>query len=298
MEVTGERYIPEIVSPEISYEHWHRYLFATRFVNNKQVLDIACGEGYGSDLLASVAKSVVGVDVSQDAINHASSRYLRDNLEFRCGEASNIPFQGEAVFDVVVSFETIEHLDEANQRDFLKEIKRLMKPQGIFLLSTPNKQIYSDIPGYKNPFHLKEFYEQELNKFLKKYFRFVRILGQKPYTGSYIWDPLNQTSKMSEYKLEFSINGFRPSHDTKVMGYFLAVCSDEPLEGDCASILIDLSERMMKLKEESAMLREQLMSQERQLTEVYQSHSWRITKPLRAISNGVRCIIDCARRGS
>src|SRR5215208_6880385 len=104
MEITGERYSPQIPVPEISYEHWHRYLYASQFVAGKSVLDLACGEGYGSNLFAQTAARVVGVDVSQEAIHHASSVYMRPNLAFERGSASAIPIAGDAVFDVIVSF--------------------------------------------------------------------------------------------------------------------------------------------------------------------------------------------------
>ena len=81
LEATGERYIPTMMQPEVAVEHWHRYLIASRFVAGKRVLDIACGEGYGSALLSQTAASVVGVDISADAVQHASEAYRRDNLE-------------------------------------------------------------------------------------------------------------------------------------------------------------------------------------------------------------------------
>src|SRR5687768_15184340 len=99
MEVTGERYHPTLTRHMASsrdyvlnsYEHWHRYLFAAGFVAGKAVLDVACGEGYGSDLLARTAARVVGVDVAADAVDHAARLYRRDNLSFRRGPASRIP---------------------------------------------------------------------------------------------------------------------------------------------------------------------------------------------------------------
>jgi 2-polyprenyl-3-methyl-5-hydroxy-6-metoxy-1,4-benzoquinol methylase len=131
MKFTGEKYIPELEGPEISYEHWHRYLFAKQFESGKVVLDIACGKGYGSYFLSTFAKKVIGINVSQETINYASSKYVRDNLEFRTGLASNIPIEN-AIFDVIISFETIEHIIEADQLVFLTEVKRLLKPSGFF----------------------------------------------------------------------------------------------------------------------------------------------------------------------
>src|SRR4051794_2145266 len=125
MQFTGERYVPVIEDAEISYEHWHRYLYASRFVAGKTVLDIASGEGFGSEYLARSAGRVVGVDVDPEAVRHAASKYIRPNLEFRLGSAELIPLEGNQVLDVVVSFETIEHIWEQQQVQFLNEVKRL-----------------------------------------------------------------------------------------------------------------------------------------------------------------------------
>ncbi|MEO7916253.1 MAG: class I SAM-dependent methyltransferase, partial [Dokdonella sp.] len=109
LEFTGERFTPECVR-EIWYEHWHRYAFARSFCAGKRVLDAACGEGYGSNLLADVAAEVVGVDLSEQAIKHARARYgTRQNLRFESADATALPDLGER-FDIIVSFETLEHL--------------------------------------------------------------------------------------------------------------------------------------------------------------------------------------------
>src|SRR5262245_2781573 len=107
MEFTGERYVPGLDWPAMSYETWHCYLWAAQFVAGKSVLDIACGEGFGANLLAGSAARVIGVDSSIEAIRHASSAYYRPNLAFYQGAAGAIPLPGTALFDVVVSFETI-----------------------------------------------------------------------------------------------------------------------------------------------------------------------------------------------
>src|SRR5689334_14207734 len=107
LEWTGERYLPEI-GGNIQLEHVHRYLLARDLAHDKRVLDIACGEGYGSDVLATVAAHVVGVDVSPEVIRHAKRQYRRANLEFSVGTCAAIPLADQSV-DLVVSYETIEH---------------------------------------------------------------------------------------------------------------------------------------------------------------------------------------------
>src|SRR5579872_7354827 len=178
---TGERYLPEIDGAYIAYEHWHRYLFASRFVTGKSVLDVASGEGYGSALLARSAADVVGVDLDPEAVAHAQRKYPRDNLTFQCGSADALPLPGQHLFDVIVSFETLEHIPADAQRRFAAEIKRLLKPDGRLLISTPNRLIYTEKNQHHNPFHLQEFSPDEFTSFLGNYFTDIRILCQRVY---------------------------------------------------------------------------------------------------------------------
>ena len=108
LEFTGERFTPECVR-EIWYEHYHRYAFAGGLVRGRKVLDAACGEGYGSAMLARSAASVTGVDISEASIEHARRRYRAPHLEFRSADCLNLPFDDDS-FDSIVSFETLEHL--------------------------------------------------------------------------------------------------------------------------------------------------------------------------------------------
>jgi len=146
---TGERLIPTCRG-QVLYEHLHRYALAVALAPGKRVLDIACGEGYGSNLLAGVSKYVIGVDIAPEVIAHAKHAYPRKNLLFREGSCLNIPVEDRSV-DLVVSFETIEHLD--NHEQFLREIKRVLSDGGALIISSPDKQEYTDRLGNKNPFH-------------------------------------------------------------------------------------------------------------------------------------------------
>jgi len=192
---TGERYLPEIEG-QIQLEHLHRYAIAKELVSEKRVLDIACGEGYGSSILASRAKSIIGVDISQETIEHAQSKYKNNNLEFRLGSCSSIPLSDNSV-DVVISFETIEHHDQHNA--MMAEIKRVLTHQGILLISSPNKLEYSDIPKYSNPYHVKELYRGELISLISSYFSEVELLNQRViYASIAISD--NHNCYFSSYK--------------------------------------------------------------------------------------------------
>lgn len=160
MKFTGERFIPneELLTDEIGYEHLHRYHAAALVVKGKSVLDIACGEGYGSHILAMNAASVIGVDIDPESIELAVNKYSKNagNLQFVIGQANAIP-SGDNLFDIVIAFETIEHLDEKMQNDFITEIKRVLRPDGTLIISTPDKKNYSDRFGHHNEFHTREF---------------------------------------------------------------------------------------------------------------------------------------------
>jgi len=162
LEFTGERFTPECVR-EIWYEHYHRYAFAKRLVGDKNILDAACGEGYGSYILSDSAKSVTGIDIDADSINHASSRYQKQNLEYLNASCLDLPFEDQS-FDVIVSFETLEHL--AEQEQMISEFNRVLKADGMLIISTPDKKHYSDETGFTNEFHVKELYKNEFREIL------------------------------------------------------------------------------------------------------------------------------------
>jgi len=177
LEFTGERFVPGARGP-IWIEHWHRYHFAAPFARGKRVLDIACGEGYGSALLARTAASVTGVDISAQAIAHARSTYGGvPNLRYAEGSCTAIPL-GDATVDLAVSFETVEHI--AEQAAFLAEIARTLAPDGVLLLSSPDKAEYSDRRNFSNEFHVRELYREELQALLSARFAHLRWFAQKP----------------------------------------------------------------------------------------------------------------------
>jgi SAM-dependent methyltransferase len=186
LEFTGERFVPGIAG-EIAHEHWHRYAFARRFAAGLRVLDVACGEGYGSALLSEVAAEVVGVDIAHDAVDHARTRYAhRRNVRFEQGSAAAIPLADGAV-DVVVSFETLEHLPRAEQSRMLAEISRVLTKNGILVLSVPNPVEYSQARNYRNLFHLHEPPREELLAMLGVDFPAQRWYRQRRHFGSAIW---------------------------------------------------------------------------------------------------------------
>ena len=185
MEFTGERFIEceETAGQLIEREHWQRYMVAAKLVEpGAAVLDIACGSGYGTAYLSRFAGHVYGVDISSDAVAYAEGRYGRPNLRFLQGDVSQIPLDSGSV-DLVVSFETIEHVEEASQHAFLAEAKRVLRPGGRLIVSCPNQPVASDLPnelwGAVNPYHKKEYTEEGFRTLLAAYFPAVSMLYQR-----------------------------------------------------------------------------------------------------------------------
>jgi SAM-dependent methyltransferase len=221
---TGERFTPECVR-EIWYEHWHRYAFAREFAGGKRVLDAACGEGYGSALLAGTAASVLGVDIAEPAIAHARARYRRTNLRFERGDctALNVP---PASFDLAVSFETVEHV--AAQEQLIAGFARALAGDGILIASCPDKHTYSEVSGFRNEFHVRELYREEFLALLAPHFPHVRLYGQKLLFQSAIWDMT--AAPRSAIATTASSDGDQPRAGLNYAPlYFIAVCSREPL---------------------------------------------------------------------
>lgn len=184
MEFTGERFIPT-EQGEIRHEHLHRYAWCTPLVAGKDVLDIACGEGYGSAMMARRARSVTGVDIAEAAVAHACATYGDiPGLVFRCGNAAAIPLEDDSV-DVAVSFETIEHHDR--HREMLAEIRRVLRSDGIAIISSPNRMVYSELAGHHNEFHVKELDFAEFDAVLREQFGDIAYFGQRLAVGSSIF---------------------------------------------------------------------------------------------------------------
>ncbi|MCM2327294.1 MAG: class I SAM-dependent methyltransferase [Lysobacter sp.] len=193
---TGERFVPG-TRGEIWVEHWHRYHFAARFAAGRRVVDAACGEGYGSALLARSAASVVGADISAEAVAHARRAYAGvANLSFVEAPCTRLPLP-DASADLFVTFETVEHIRE--QEEFLDEIARVLAPDGLLLLSCPNKREYSDRRGFANEFHVKELYRDELAALVARRFGHARWYGQRPSFFSVIApEPRAETGHLAE----------------------------------------------------------------------------------------------------
>jgi SAM-dependent methyltransferase len=193
-----ERMVPEEAHARTFWEHIARYRFAKDFVRGKRVLDIACGEGYGAAALAKAgASSTVGIDVSPEVCDHARRKY---GLDARPGDAQAIPSSDRSI-DVVVSFETIEHVDDPAA--FLRECARVLVPEGTLIVSTPNRPVYTG-EGTQNPFHRIEFDEKEFVSLLRSKFRAVRLYTQFPQSAAW-WSPRALAAERSPW---LRIRGF------------------------------------------------------------------------------------------
>lgn len=181
LEFTGERYTPS-EGGKLRLEHVHRYVVAAQLCKDRDVVDMACGEGYGAAMLAETARSVVGVDISGEAIGHASEKYGKPNLSFVVSDVRALDLP-DACCDMVVSFETIEHVGE--QEKMLREIRRVLRPDGVLVMSSPNRPVYAK-DSEPNAFHVKELDFDELDALLSKFFGCARYYGQKVQMGSLV----------------------------------------------------------------------------------------------------------------
>lgn len=147
--------------------HLTRYLNAQPYVTGKRVLDAACGEGYGSALMKQWgAKSVVGVDISEEAVETAKTLFSKKGIEYLQHNVEELPFS-DASFDMVVSLETIEHLDHPDI--FLHELRRVVKEGGTIIISCPNDQYYADnVSDYSNPYHKRRYNFYEFREMAEK----------------------------------------------------------------------------------------------------------------------------------
>ncbi|MDE1886359.1 MAG: class I SAM-dependent methyltransferase [Xanthomonadaceae bacterium] len=225
LEFTGERFTPECVR-EIRYEHWARYAFALELARGRRVLDAACGEGYGSAMLAGAAASVLGVDIAEDAIAHARSRYgAQANLRFERGDCTALD-AAPGSFDLIVSFETLEHV--AAQENLIAGFARALTDDGILIVSSPDKRTYSDVSGFRNEFHVRELYRDELLALLAPHFAQVRLYGQKLLFQSAIWNLQSAPRRVAAATLVESAAMPQAGLDYAPL-YFIAVCSRRPL---------------------------------------------------------------------
>lgn len=234
LEFTGERFTPECVR-EIWYEHYHRYAFARPLVAGRRVLDAACGEGYGSAILAQTASSVLGLDIADTAVAHARARYGdRTNLRFEQADVTQLDLAPGSV-DVVVSFETLEHVEA--QEALVDGFARALTDDGLLLISSPDKATYSDEAGFRNEFHVRELYRDELVALLSRHFPHVRLYGQRLLFQSALWSfdadagstQAGSNQARSTQAVTAGLDGSVETGLAYAPMYYVAACSRRPL---------------------------------------------------------------------
>ena len=250
MEFTGERIVPGKVNADLLNEHLCRYRFAEFLVENKVVLDIGSGVGYGSQILAAKASSVIAVDLSEEAVHYAGNEYPGNNIHRIVGDGHDLPLASGSV-DVVVDFELIEHLHR--QKDHLLELGRVLRPNGFVIISTPNRIFYTQERNQVNPFHTHEFDFQEYVSFLKPTFGCVRLYFQNHIGAVFIGNPALVQEVTT--RLQGQVHDLETTSN-----YFVAVCSHDeknqpPVGNFCllsgaGNLLRERQQNIQRLEEE------------------------------------------------
>jgi len=218
LDFTGERVVPGKTPRPLVLEHLARYHLALTFLDlASTVLDVGCGTGYGTALLAAKAARVAGVDIAWEAIQYARANYVRPNLSFACADCRRLPFP-DNFFNRAVMFEVIEHVSE--QATCLREIRRVLTAEGVLILSTPDPAGPTKGIDGPNPFHIKELQEHELLELLRPHFGHVQLLYQYEVSASSI----EAASSAGNSRSAEIVENF--AHDSGPK-YFLAVCSHE-----------------------------------------------------------------------
>jgi ubiquinone/menaquinone biosynthesis C-methylase UbiE len=226
MDASGEFLIPGHFSELIESEHIARYHFASSLVHGKSVADIACGTGYGTRMLAEAgAKSVHGIDLSEKAIAFARKYYSVPNARFTVADAEELTSLGNQEFDLVVSFETIEHL--ANVEVYLDGMVRILRPGGQYLVSTPDRRMASVLHWLQrrpaNRYHIHEYTRRDLLTLLAKRFRIENWYGQAFVPRWLVLFPVQFTIKAACRMLgnakarDFKENLYSNQHNVKVI---------------------------------------------------------------------------------
>src|SRR3954454_19659677 len=239
-EFTGERVIPGQVDVDLLNEHLARYTFAARLARGKRVLDAGCGAGYGSAELAHAGQSVVGIDCAADAVGFARENYRLPNLQFEQASCTALPHK-DSSFDLVVGFEVIEHLD--NWRDFLREVRRVLAPNGQFIVSTPNKLYYTESrgPDGANPFHVHEFEFEEFRQELKSIFPYVSLYLEN-HVGGVTFQP-HEPGNTVEVRVDAGDPAPNESH------FFVAVCAHRPQIGNPTFVYVPRAANVLRERE-------------------------------------------------
>jgi GT2 family glycosyltransferase/ubiquinone/menaquinone biosynthesis C-methylase UbiE len=294
-----ERFVPEsaYTGRLIDAEHRARYHWAASAAAGKQVLDAGCGVGYGTRILADAgAARVVGVDRSGDAVEAAAAR-VGDRAELVVGDLQALPFEDRS-FDLVACFEAIEHVADAERA--LDELRRVLSPDGLLLVSSPNRGEY--LPG--NPWHVHEFTPDELERSLGRRFANVGLHRQQVNLASAITDDAGFAASSSDQRIEAVVRRVTGSVPGREL-YTLAAASDASLPDLAGEVVLSDTFDVTALSEHALTAAESAWSAEAErdalsdmLERMKRSPSWRLTAPLRAAKRLAISLLAVFRRRS
>ena len=250
------------------------------------MLDAACGEGYGTALLAGAgSSSATGLDLDEAAIAHARSNHPAP--EFVVGDVGDLPFD-DASFDLIVCFETIEHVPDPGRA--LAELQRVVAPEGLLLVSTPNKHQYL----VENEYHEREFFHEEFVEFLRARFASVELLLQHNWLASAVLPVPAAGDRSGELDHEIAfhkLTGLEPGQEL----YTLALCGRDELpqlRGAVVAATVDeaheLARRAVEAERTAEMWHGEYRRAEEGLLQAYNSVWWRLTAPPRRLIELVR----------
>ena len=251
-EFTGERVIPGLVNDDLWAEHVARYALAARFAHGRRVLDMGCGTGYGTADLARVASSALGIDLAPEAITYGVLHF--PSTRFLQCSATALPFP-TASFDLLTAFEVIEHISD--WRTLLAEAQRVLEPNGMLIVSTPNKRYYAETRAKSgpNPFHEHEFEFGEFRTALDKFFPHVRILFQDRVEAFAFYDGTIAAGAEADLALT--------SGDPDTANFFIGLCSCSPLPQLPAFLYAPRAANLLREREEHIRLLEYELAQVR-----------------------------------
>ena len=276
---TGERLVPDRQSGELVLaEHLARYRLARQLASGRRVLDVACGEGYGSAMLAAAgAIAVTGVDVDAQTVEHVKRRHGIDSVQ---ADIRSLPFD-DGEFDLVVSFETIEHVEEPERA--LDELARVRSAGGLVVLSTPNASQYL----VENEFHVREFGHDEFVDLLRARFSSVRLLFQHNWLASAILDEPAMAEADGQTTLPIDLTKVRALEPGNEL-YIVALCGEEvdmPLGhvGVMAGTdeAHELADRLAEAQRTATRWHDAFQDVSQTARWMGSTWSWRLTKPFR-----------------
>ncbi len=236
---------------QVVYEHMHRYLWAATVVAGRRVLDLGSGEGFGASILSAGEETeVVGIDIDERTVEHAQLNWAGPRTSFKVGNVLDLSEFEDGSFGAVVAFEVIEHVDE--QERVLAEVARVLADDGVLIISTPDRRLYSDATGQVNPYHRHELTYEEFSALLEGPFPHVAVWGQRTITGSHLGALGSTAEELSdtEFFIERAGDEWRMASEPAAL-YLVALASRSELPdvssssvlGDCDLELVRAAER-------------------------------------------------------